>query len=85
MIKGEKMNEIEVIELEGKEYYLIKKIKVNGFEYYILINTENNKDLIIRRLMKDKEEEFLVKLIDEEEYNSVMEKYMNNGDKYARP
>ncbi len=71
---------IEVLDVDGKEYYIVKKINNNGNLYYILVNTMDRNDLIIRKYLKEDNEEYIVGLDDEKEYYDVMKKY-NDGEK----
>lgn len=71
---------IEVLDVDGKEYYIVKKINNNGNLYYILVNTMDRNDLIIRKYLKENNEEYIVGLDDEKEYYDVMKKY-NDGEK----
>ena len=47
---------IEVLDVDGKEYYIVKKINNNGNLYYILVNTMDRNDLIIRKYLKENKE-----------------------------
>ena len=71
---------IETLDIDGKEYYVIEKINNNNNLYFILINTIDKNDLIIRKYLKEENEEYIVGLDDEKEYYDVMKKY-NDGDK----
>ena len=71
---------IEVLDVDGKEYYIVEKINNEGNLYYILVNTMDKNDLIIRKYLKEDNEEYIVGLDDEKEYYDVMKKY-NNGEK----
>ena len=71
---------IEVLDVDGKEYYIVKKINNNGNLYYILVNTMDKNDLIIRKYLKENNEEYIVGLDDEKEYYDVMKKY-TDGEK----
>lgn len=71
---------IEVLDIDGKEYYVIEKINSNGNLYYILVNTTDRNDLIIRKFLKEGDDEYIVGLDDEKEYYDVMKKY-NGGEK----
>ena len=71
---------IEVLDVDGKEYYIVKKINNNGNLYYILVNTMDRNDLIIRKYLKEDNEEYIVGLDDEKEYYDVMKKY-TDGEK----
>ncbi len=71
---------IETLDIDGKEYYVVEKINNNNNLYYILINTIDKNDLIIRKYLKEENEEYIVGLDNEKEYYDVMKKY-NDGDK----
>ena len=59
--------EMKVVELDDKEYYVVKEIKYNNRLYYFLINTEDKDDFQIRRGTEENNELFLLGLDDEEE------------------
>ena len=69
---------IETINLNNKEYVLIEKININNVEYYILANEFDNKDLCVRKKIIENNEEYLVGLESEEEFNLVMSSYLEN-------
>lgn len=70
--------EMKVVELDDKEYYVVKEIKYNNKLYYFLINTEDKDDFQIRRVTEENNELFLLGLDDEEEFYNVMEEYNKN-------
>lgn len=70
--------EMKVVELDDKEYYVVKEIKYNNRLYYFLINTEDKDDFQIRRVTEENNELFLLGLDDEEEFYNVMEEYNKN-------
>lgn len=72
---------METVILNEKEYYVIEKIIIEEKEYYILINTTDNEDICIRKKIIEKEEEYLVGLESEKEFNLVMEEYKKKVDK----
>jgi hypothetical protein len=72
--------ELETIELENKKTYaIIDKINYNNCEYYYLSNIEDNKDFCIRKKEIENDEEFLIGLENDKEFDDVlaifMEKY----------
>jgi hypothetical protein len=72
--------ELETIELENeKTYAIIDKINYNNCEYYYLSNIEDNKDFCIRKKEIENDEEFLIGLENDKEFDDVlaifMEKY----------
>lgn len=70
--------EMKVVELDDKEYYVVKEIKYNNKLYYFLINTEDKDDFQIRKVTEENNELFLLGLDDEEEFYNVMEEYNKN-------
>lgn len=70
--------EMKVVELDNKEYYVVKEIKLNNLLYYILINTEDNSDFQIRKIVEENGEILIVGLDDEKEFYSVMGEYNKN-------
>ena len=52
--------EMKVVELDNKEYYVVKEIKLNNLLYYILINTEDNSDFQIRKIVEENGEILIV-------------------------
>lgn len=71
---------LKTVLLDEKEYYVIEEIKLDE-EYYILANTIDNLDICIRKKIKENDQEYLVGLSDEKEYNLVMEAYKKKVEK----
>ena len=68
--------EVETVIIEDKEYIVLAKIKKNNFLYYCLIAGEKADNFMIRKLLNENGEEFLVGLDNEEEFNSVLKEYV---------
>lgn len=66
---------IDTVIIENKEYYIVQKFIIQNNTYYMLISTINEKDMIIRRLTIENGKEYLVGLVDEEEFNLVINEY----------
>lgn len=66
---------IDTVIIENKEYYIVQKFIIQNNTYYMLISTINEKDMIIRRLTIENDKEYLVGLVDEEEFNLVINEY----------
>lgn len=74
------MKELKFIELEeGKEYFVISEVNLDNNKYYVLVNSNNNYDIVIKK----EENEFLVGLDNMEELKSVIVKLAadNKNDK----
>ncbi len=68
---------VEVVQINNKDYYVLKKFDLEGNTYYFLNNTEEEKDLCFRKKIIENNEEYLVGLDNEEEFNKVMQ-YLGN-------
>lgn len=65
------MNELTVVELEGKEYSVIDEIQVDNTIYVYFINPQNLTDFCIRKIV-DVNKEFLIGLDDSVEFNKAL-------------
>lgn len=72
---------IETVILEEKEYYIIETLLLNNKEYYILVNVDNSEDICIRKKIIELDEEYLMGLENELEFNLVMEEYRKKAGK----
>lgn len=66
---------IDTVIIENKEYYVVQKFMIQNNTYYMLISTTDEKDMIIRRLSIENNKEYLVGLVDENEFNLVINEY----------
>ena len=65
------MDELTIVELEGKEYSIIDEIKVNDTIYVYFINPKDLTDFCIRKTV-DETKEILIGLDDVEEFNKAL-------------
>ena len=72
---------IETVELDNKDYYVVEKVNNNNNLYYILINTVDNKDMLVRKVIEENGEKYLVGLDSELEFDEVMLLYQKKGGK----
>ena len=79
------MNEesFESIELDGKEYVIIKKIKINEKKYFLLNEIKNNK-LEENTIVLEEKDGYLSSIETEDEKFSLM-KYILNEIKSVEP
>ncbi len=79
------MNEesFEIIELDGKEYVIIKKIKINEKKYFLLNEIKNNK-LEENTIVLEEKDGYLSSIETEDEKFSLM-KYILNEIKSVEP
>lgn len=71
--------ELEYVELEDKENYVILKILEGTNKYVYLANIKDASDLVIRKLIVIDEQEILAGLDTDQEFNEAMELYKKNA------
>lgn len=71
--------ELEYIELEDKENYVILKILEGTNKYVYLANIKDASDLVIRKLIVIDEQEILAGLDTDQEFNEAMELFKKNA------
>lgn len=64
--------ELECIEINGKEYIIIKEFVVKGTTYVHLINENDPLDMMYRKVIVENGEEFLVGLDSDSEFDLVV-------------
>ena len=69
------MEEMEIINLKDKKYYVLNRIELNDFTYIILLNINDEKDLAVRKEVTKDDKKYLVMLNDEEELKSVLKEF----------
>lgn len=74
--------ECNVVTLEdGIEYTEVDKIEFNNNTYVFLSNLDNPENFCIRKLIKENEEEFIIGLDSDEEFDTILnlftQKYTN--------
>lgn len=71
--------ELEYIELEDKENYVILKILEGTNKYVYLANIKDASDLVIRKLIVIDGQEILAGLDTDQEFNEAMELFKKNA------
>lgn len=71
--------ELEYVELEDKENYVILKILEGTNKYVYLANIKDAGDLVIRKLIVIDEQEILAGLDTDQEFNEAMELFKKNA------
>ena len=69
------MEEMEIINLKDKKYYVLNRIELNDFTYIILLNINDEKDLAVRKEVTKDDKKYLVMLNDDEELKSVLKEF----------
>lgn len=70
---------INVIELDNKDYYFLKKMNVNNNIYCYFSNVNDKYDLCIRKLVLENGEYVLIGLDDEKELLTALEHFDDNN------
>ena len=71
---------IKTITLDDKEYYVMDKLSINDIVYLYFINSNDMNDIIVRKLESDNGEFYLSQL-DEEEFDTVMNAFVEKMNK----
>lgn len=71
---------IKTITLDDKEYYVMDKLSINDIVYFYFINSNDMNDIIVRKLESDNGEFYLSQL-DEEEFDTVMNAFVEKMNK----
>ncbi len=77
------MEEVNTIVLEnGIEYFLLDEINIDNNTYYYLVNTNDNKDICIRKKEIENGEEYVATLDSDEEVAKALAYFAHkNKDK----
>lgn len=74
--------EIESIILDdGREYFIVDNVTIDNVTYVLFLDTENDKEIRIRKLVMMNNEEFYVGINDDDEIKKVIiafDKKMNS-------
>lgn len=71
------MEEVKVIDLENGTYAIIDEINIDNIKYIYLSNENNQLDFCIRKIELDNNEEYLVKLDNNQEFDKAAKAFMN--------
>ena len=71
------MQQVEIIDIDNKKYMVLNEIEDNGEIYLYLTNVKNPKDFIIQKIDKN-DNNYLVNLDDEDEFNRALKLFNNN-------
>lgn len=71
------MNEVEmnILELDGKKYFLVDSLSDNKNTYSYFSNVENVSDIKVLKDVKENEEEFFVSLNNKKEIEYALDLY----------
>ena len=69
------MEELEYIVIDGKEYGIVEKLDIDNTIYAYLINLNDNEDIIIKKVINEKGEEYLTGLDSEIEFNKALMRF----------
>lgn len=71
------MEEVKTINMDGIEYIVADEILIDDIKYIYLSNENDPIDFIIQKIEIDNNEEYLVKLKDEEEFDKALQVFFN--------
>ena len=73
--------DVDIVTLEdNKEYGVLKEIECDNQRYVILFEPDSPKNFLVRKIIVENNEEFLTKLSSEDEYDSVLSKFLKENN-----
>lgn len=71
------MEEVKVIDLENGTFVITDEILINGIKYIYLTNENDVMDFCIRKVKIENNEEYLVKLGSDQEFDTAIQAFLN--------
>lgn len=71
------MEEVKVIDLEKGTFVITDEILINGIKYVYLTNENDVMDFCIRKVKIENNEEYLVKLGSDQEFDTAIQAFLN--------
>ena len=71
------MEEVKVIDLEKGTFVITDEILINGIKYVYLTNENDVMDFCIRKVKIENNEEYLVKLESDQEFDIAIQEFLN--------
>lgn len=71
------MEEVKVIDLENGTFVITDEILINGIKYVYLTNENDVMDFCIRKVKIENNEEYLVKLDSDQEFDIAIQEFLN--------
>lgn len=71
------MEEVKVIDLENGTFVITDEILINGIKYVYLTNENDVMDFCIRKVKIENNEEYLVKLESDQEFDTAIQAFLN--------
>lgn len=71
------MEEVKVIDLENGTFVITDEIFINGIKYVYLTNENDVMDFCIRKVKIENNEEYLVKLESDQEFDTAIQAFLN--------
>ena len=71
------MEEVKVIDLENGTFVITDEILINGIKYVYLTNENDVIDFCIRKVKIENNEEYLVKLESDQEFDTAIQAFLN--------
>lgn len=72
------MEEVEIVTLSDKRYYLMDRVELNSSTYLVLVNINDEKDVCVRKEVEKEGKKYLVGLSSDEELQSVLKEFAYN-------
>ncbi len=73
------MNELDALNLEGKDYVIVDEEKINNTLYVHLASADDPEDFCIRKVVIKNGEEILTGLDSDEEFDMALDAFINKN------
>ncbi len=78
------MKEYNAIELEGKEYIIVKEINFNNVTYVYLANSNNPKDFCIRKVINKDNSDVITGLDSDKEFTMALRLFSEKDNTFQQ-
>lgn len=75
------MEEVKIIDLENGTYAIIDEISIDNTKYVYLAKEDNTLDFCIRKVILENNEEYLVKLDNDQEFEKAAKIFVDKHQK----
>lgn len=75
------MEDVKVIDLENETYIVSDEINIDNTKYVFLNKEKDILEFGIRKILVDKDQEYIVKLDSEEEFDKALEAFLHKHQK----
>ena len=75
---------IDMLKIDDNSYYIVNELNFNNYIYLFLINNQDKNDVIIRKKIIENNEEYIIGLENEEEFEQVRKEAFERISKWMK-